>query len=695
MKLLPELGKPRKLEPLLAVLLLGAGIVLRLLFLTADPPRDITISGGIIGDPGQYQYGARNQVLFGQPVLDRFAPHLFSPLIHGLNILVYSAFGVNLTTHRLIPLAFSILILLFFWIMTRRLLDPPTAMIATAFLAFSYPVLVYSHVAYREYPMTFFALLSFWAFAKGAESSGHKPFILSAIFFILSFLSKGSGIFLLAVFAGVGLVWLAEKRIRWRQLTVFVLTLAGGFTLWWLTLFRPNREILKTLLMDNSNVRKVESLSVLLHNLWNSPMMTVLRSDPVLFLAGAFSLFWIIRERFYRPRALPPILDMAFAWLLVGSLFHGIVSYRPTRFYLMLVPPLALITGAGLRALSTRKNTSRPGFFALLPSLLLLALTLLAIGFPAYFSTTSQWPPVKLALHLAVLTLLLLLSITGIRIRLRYGLIALLVGASMVCNLGSWRKWAAERQYEIPSIVEILTKAIPPGRIAGNWAAHLSIGTPHRTYYAWPGFFNWERNFLARNQVDTLLLARHRNFDEISYYRDFFQEEWSRSQGMAEFDLHNAKVQLIRILPKNDPALAVRSGSPRVLEMEWLPRSKGYVRFDASASQKMSLVVPDADRFEIHLPSPLPSPIEGIALRARGRFSLQIIRKENSLARVLVNAAEKELKEVHRLFPTPLDLSGENVTLRIEALDKGEIIVLDRISLFPHQKKGAAGSAAP
>lgn len=663
----------------LIALTLAAGITLRCLFPTADPPKDITISGGIIGDPGQYQYGARNQILFGQPVLDVFAPHLFSPLIHPLNILVYSWFGISLTSHRLLPLIFSILILGFFWLMLQRLLDRTTALLASIFLAFSYPLIIYSHIDYREYPMTFFCLLAFWAFARGAESGKTRPFVVSGLFFILSFLSKGSGVYLLAAFIGVGLVWLVEKRIHWRQLAAFCLTLAAGFAGWWRIIYLSNQGVLKTLMSDNSSVRRIDSLASAWQNLWTSPMMLFLRYDPVLFMVAGIILLWLITARFSRSAALPPIVDLAFAWLASGALFHGIVSYRPTRFYLILILPAALISGYGLGLLSRRQSLQPLKPVATLPALPVWLLTLIALGFPVYFSMLPHWSALKISLHLAAALGTLLLFLPHCGLWTRRTLVGLLLAASLACNLEAYLRWSRQRQYEMPAIIEILAKAIPPSRIAGNWAAHLSIGTPHRTYLAWPGFINWQSDFLTRNRIEYLLLARHRNFDEVSFYRNFFQAEWPKMQLMAEFDLLNAKVQLLRLAPETAAAAAQ-------IEMEALPRSAGQVRYQAEAGQQMVVRINQAAAVDFTLPAPQATSISGLTIRAAGRFSLQIKNGPAALARILINSSGSGLKEVSRFFDPPLNLGSQPVIVSVQALDKSAELVLDRIAFMTEKR---------
>ena len=71
--------------PLLAAFLLTLLLCIRLFLLTADPPYDLSTSGGPYGDPGGYSFNARNMVLYGTWEVDDYnmmfmsiPPHLLT-----------------------------------------------------------------------------------------------------------------------------------------------------------------------------------------------------------------------------------------------------------------------------------------------------------------------------------------------------------------------------------------------------------------------------------------------------------------------------------------------------------------------------------------------------------------------------------------------------------------------------------------
>ena len=77
----------------LLALSIASGFILRGIYLTADPPTDITVSGGIIADPGQYAYNARHKVEFDQWSFAGYDVYCLSPVMHYLNYLGYKLFA--------------------------------------------------------------------------------------------------------------------------------------------------------------------------------------------------------------------------------------------------------------------------------------------------------------------------------------------------------------------------------------------------------------------------------------------------------------------------------------------------------------------------------------------------------------------------------------------------------------------------
>ena len=84
--------------------ILALGVLLRGLFLTADPPWHAPV-GITWHDEGPWVHNARNRALFGQWSLDRWNPMYLTPVFTGLEYASFSTFGVGTWQARLVSVA--------------------------------------------------------------------------------------------------------------------------------------------------------------------------------------------------------------------------------------------------------------------------------------------------------------------------------------------------------------------------------------------------------------------------------------------------------------------------------------------------------------------------------------------------------------------------------------------------------------
>lgn len=96
--------------PLLIFCLILLTIGFRVVQLKADPPADFSWSGGYFADEGYWSHNARNEVLFGNPVMDEWDARVVSPLFAFLQRWIFQIFGVGLAQVRLVGLLSALLI---------------------------------------------------------------------------------------------------------------------------------------------------------------------------------------------------------------------------------------------------------------------------------------------------------------------------------------------------------------------------------------------------------------------------------------------------------------------------------------------------------------------------------------------------------------------------------------------------------
>lgn len=625
----------RNIIPLLILGVILVGIALRFLYMTADPPTDLTISGGILGDAGLYSYAARNMVLFHKTGFAGYEPISGSPFMTYVNYFVYKIFGINFYTHRIIPVLFSIFSLLFFSFIIYKYLGYYACLFASIFIAFNYPVLMFSRSANRQFPMLFFFLISLYFFIKGAENKKNIPFFFSALFFLISYLSKGTILFLVPLFFIVGLVWLIERRLKFKNLLTFVLSLSFFFLLWRFFIYLPYRHYLDSLISHNIAAGNIISLSGLIDNILhrpakiianilNTPFMLQFKSDPVLLVITLVSIFIYIYYRIKKKEDVPYILDIAVLWILIIVGKNAIFSYRPIRHYLDLVFPCALLSGWLLKKIKDSDIKIKINLaFAL--SLVLTLLMLFPFGILKYFNQFFKriflhHPIITLFYSLILLSILLILLFRKQKV-FRVLLLIFVLIFSIYANLSFFHRWAKARTYQVVRISDVFGRAIPPSFVVGNWVSLLATGTPHRTTLAWPGQINWEPDFLPKNQIQYVMIS---DFSPDGYlaYRRMFKKELDDAALLAIFSLHKKNLYFFKLA--KDPR-------PNRLEIETFYRDRlaAQVIYGEQLSNRMGVRLPPipGNQQKYHLEREFKTGEAGpyeFTLRAKGNFLINI-----------------------------------------------------------------------
>jgi hypothetical protein len=173
-----------KLGWLLGIPIAVLGVGLRVYSLDADPDWRLDWNPGLLTDEAFYMHNARNQVLFGQANLDEFNNAVLSPLVHFLQVWVFSNFGVGYVQGRLVSVVLGLLSIVLLgrvlWLAfggaggAGRALPAAgwLAWGAMVYLAYEHLYLLYNRTALLETPAAFFCLVSLWCFAEAYACGG-------------------------------------------------------------------------------------------------------------------------------------------------------------------------------------------------------------------------------------------------------------------------------------------------------------------------------------------------------------------------------------------------------------------------------------------------------------------------------------------------------------------------------------------
>lgn len=182
----------------LVFVVLAGGIVLRFLYLDADP--DYYAWVGYISDEGRWVAHARELMLFGQIINRDWLLHLLlAPLFQVTNYGVFTLLGVSYWTTRLVTALSGSALLVLFWLTLRRVVSPSALLVALALLAFEVDLVMLSRVAVPEMPAMLLQLAVYAVLMTGSPAPGR---MLAAGFLLLATVAmKATTLPMVAIFS--------------------------------------------------------------------------------------------------------------------------------------------------------------------------------------------------------------------------------------------------------------------------------------------------------------------------------------------------------------------------------------------------------------------------------------------------------------------------------------------------------------
>lgn len=514
-------------------LLLAALLLLRLVYPRADPPHFLDWSGGLYFDEGAYTHNARNKLLFGQWRLDQWNNMYYSPVHNYLVYLSFSAFGIGLLQERLVAIVLSGLSVVLFYFLLSEAFDAGTALLGTLLLGTNYLFVLFGKLGLLEVPVTFAAILTLYCFAKGVGGRGRAWFFLAGASSFLVYVFKSLGAYFVgaAVASALYESFRGPKESRWGRLGPFLGGLSASVLLWLGAFYLPNRHAIASIGSLWLAQSLPSTLDVLAGNLLTQPLFVALARTPAVVLVGSLGLGLVTYLSVRSRERLHGVEVLAAAWLLGGAVFLSVLSYRPVRYYIPLIPPLCLLAARlvarALPSMILAERVRRDPLLYLL--VLLVAMTVSFFGLIPYL----RWDiglrarflfAAPAAVAAVGVTLLVLRPWTRREVRLRgigWGLLALLL-VSVGLDLHQYWQWARRPSYGMVTSSRELGRL--PGRavIAGLSAPALVLENGHRAIYAGrEGWFDATPDLFQRHpDISHLVLATY-NAELKWYYRTF------------------------------------------------------------------------------------------------------------------------------------------------------------------------------
>ncbi len=339
----------RRFLPLLAAIL-ALGALLRFADLSADPPKGLSWSQGIYTDGAVVVQNARNQVLWGKPVLDYGIDLYWFPFSYAATLATFRAFGVSSSSARATSAALGLAAVACVALALRAERDAARSLAAAGLLAVSFPFVMYNRIPLAEPGMILLMALAFLFFTVGA-ARGSVRFLAASGFFAAAAPLFGKAH--AATFPVVGFLALVlgrpEERSRPR-VAAYVAGCVAALLLWAALLLLPHgREIIDHFLHESvvkheGSPRRGAFLAEAASNAIAMGARSGFFSRDLVVTALAFCALPILVAR----RALTREIESAsvrFAalWLLLGWAFLACVKAPAPRYLSALFPAMAVL----------------------------------------------------------------------------------------------------------------------------------------------------------------------------------------------------------------------------------------------------------------------------------------------------------------------------------------------------------------
>lgn len=551
-------------------------LLVRINYLSADPPIELTTSQDVYTDPAQYTSFARNYVLFGSfnPLHDFRLVFFLKSATTLLAVAVFKLFGVSYSSANAVGMVFSFSTLILLYFIIRKAAGVLAALLFLLFIAFDFNQIFYGRLSFLENSMNFFAVASF-AVLYLSRKAALMP---------LAGLLLGAGIFFgkligMTYFFPFFCFALYEFYLGYpsegRRIIKKYLLFAGGFAgiavFWYFFSYRPMASSVTGYVEEQvfdlygaptalksfgDFLYKYVSLGMKSRLFERMPVPALLGWGMIVFTIYRLTSFSDLRKRLVD---LPPglIFFVAAALGCYGALM--IWNYRPLRYQTMLIYPLYALAAIMVSNL-VRKNlnsTSKPNrtllFWAIFFVLLLVPLYQLlqqGIGYEKGSFDLTTVPFLFLAIGV-VLTLLayFITNFSGIsrsfstRVA-RYIILTVLITGAILPGLIKYLDWSGRATYCIESSSrDINTVLSPEAVISGPYAATLTLGNINSNLIHMFGVANVDTAFFKRYPITHLLLDKSNEEQAKNNYPEIMRQ----AKQVSFYYIGNFRITLYRV----------------------------------------------------------------------------------------------------------------------------------------------------
>ena len=613
----------RSLAASLFVVLILGGLLIRCVFLSADPPDTISWSQGPFTDGAVVVHDARSKVLFGEWIVDYTKDLFLFPLSNILTWPVFSAFGVGRWQAAFPNTVLAALSLAAMSLGIAAFAGRGRALFWLYLATFNYFLIMFQRIPIAEPAMIFFLALSFLLFALQRK---WRWALAASGFFAMAapLFGKAHAYYFPAVLV-VTLLLTGDNEGRKKRIIEACAGMGAAILSWMALLFIPQGGHILDHIAHESYGKHEGGIPGMarefLQNLIGMGTYTkVFERMPILMALAFASVAGFLLRGKKIVRDEHPAAVFLFFWVVIGWAAIALVRLPAPRYLSALVLPLLYFSVRAFAALAGGKKTAFevPGgrVGSLIGALLLLFVVYQPVstfgtqilerfkfsswgaGIYRLFVQEERYTElVFFCLVLSAAVVLVFLALTTlvrggkgpVRLPLpgRTGafLAVCLVVISLFLNMGNWYYWGATRSYYLRDASRDMTDWLgPDARLMGSYAPTLGLDNtiPVFPYFGGLG----ETDVFRKHGITHVVIVSQGDHAEI---RDKYPEYFERWQMVLSYPLrcrYSDTMGIFRLPSRigdeqlNDYELSLfEQGVDRAKEQKWEEALRLLLRF--------------------------------------------------------------------------------------------------------------------
>jgi len=528
--------------------MLSLFLLLRVIHLDADPPINLSWSGGLFGDEGAYAHNARNKVLFGTWITDEWNPILYNPISTFFTYISFRIFGVGLIQLRFVNVIATFLGLILIFFALKKAVDIGIALLSIFLLGVNYIFLMYSRIGLNDTFLIFFLALTIFFLCKGMDKNIYLT--LTGISCFASFVCKSTSLyFLIAVLMAFSFYvfqkfYPDDKKRILRAFSYFFVGIIGSFCLWLVLYFFPYHHLIASYGSSWSGLAFPKSINQFLVNLSQPHLFKYFTRTPIILLTSwlyiPFLLFFLINDW----KKINFIELLSLLWLIGGYIAINGLNYCPLRYFISLIPPMCILSSFAISRLSKIYPTNLNRKKLLLFSPIIILWTVVVIKLVIRYFDLEDFIKGVIA-FIIILAFFYSLQIV-LKKRALSPIVFTVILLSVAINGKLFYNWVSSPRHTVLSTSRILGTNLNNAYIAGLWAPLICLENSHKALAVGKGWFN-DKNTFEKFPITHLFLWDGNNKEELRFFQKSYPKIMDKAKLLKIFYIQGKPTRLFEL----------------------------------------------------------------------------------------------------------------------------------------------------